>query len=119
MAVIETEGAVEDGAEEDDSESGQAVCKKPACKKPAACIAKPAAAIVVDDKSKPKLNTSTPTTYGGGRIYFSEKKYCFRVYKRTGDKVETSVKVWSSSLSDKKAAWKKALRAIDNDPRPR
>ena len=99
--------------------------KRPASKKPSASVPKakqaatqkrPAAAVV--PKGKPLVNLVAPTHYGGGRIYFSEDKFAFRVYRRKVDKVEQQIKLKSKKPKDQQAAWKLCLKAIDDDPRP-
>jgi len=59
-----------------------------------------------------------PTEYGGGKIYYSDRKKSFRVYRRRGDKVDTTVSVDWSSPADVRRAWKQALHKIDSDTRP-
>ena len=54
---------------------------------------------------------------GGGRIYYSESKGAWRVYRRTSDKIEKTIKVEADDPDSVKEAWAKVLQAIENDPR--
>ena len=58
-----------------------------------------------------------PLKHGGGRIYFSDKKHAFRVYKRGADGVESSVNT-DGTLADKRARFQVACAMIEADPRP-
>ena len=99
--------------------------KRPASKKPNASVPKarqattpktPAAAFGPD--GRPLVNLVSPTYYGGGRIYFSEKKHTFRVYRRIVDKVEKQITLKSKTAKDQQTAWELCLKAIEDDPRP-
>ena len=98
-------------------------------KKPAAAIVKPVpppvvaaarkgARAVADPCERPPLS-STPTSYAGGKIYFSESKMAFRVYTRKRGKVETTIKLTSNSVASKRKAWALACAATEGDKRPR
>ena len=67
------------------------------------------------DRPKP---SKEPTTWLGGKIYFSKAKKAYRVYRRVpDDKVEESVPVDISDKSDKKAKWGACCALIESDPR--
>ena len=68
--------------------------------------------------SKKPPPSKSPTPYRGGKIYYSEKKLAFRVYKRAHDKVEATVGNvnWKKPQSLQRR-WDAALELIDNDPR--
>ena len=63
--------------------------------------------------------TERPCAYRGGKIYFSQRKFAFRVYKRRKDRIEQTIKVASETVAAKNVAWDAALTEIDKDPRPR
>ena len=112
----------EDGEDDEDDqeeeEEEEEVMKRPSSKRPSAAVQKkPAAA--VDPAGKPLVNLDSPTHYGGGRIYWSEAKFAFRVYRRRGDKVESQIRLKSKKPKDQQTAWNACLKAIDDDPRPR
>ena len=118
---MEEDSEDDEEEEEDEEEEDSACMKRPASKKPSASVPKakqaatqkrPAAAVGPD--GKPPVNLVAPTHYGGGRIYFSEQKYCFRKV----DKVEKQIRLRSKKPQDQQAAWKSCLKAIDDDPRP-
>ena len=69
-----------------------------------------------DGKPLPK---TTPTSYNGGRIYWSEKKRAFRCYLRGYDKVEKSVGSDSGNKKQWAKDWKRCLNMIDADTRAR
>jgi len=108
--------------DDDDDEDDGVIKKKPALRKrPAAEEAvtkKPAMKTTTVDSKTPKPIFDEPLHWGGGRIYFSEKKSGWRVYRRCGDKVEKTIKVDKSNPADIKANWNKALKLIKRDPRP-
>ena len=58
-----------------------------------------------------------PLHWGGGRIYYSESKGAWRVYRRTSDKIEKTIKVEADDPDSVKEAWAKVLQAIENDLR--
>ena len=66
--------------------------------------------------NRPKFSL-TPIKHGGGRIYFSQKKHAFRVYKRGGDKVESHVNT-DGTLADERVEFQIACAMIEADPRP-
>ena len=126
--------AAEDADDDvDDADSGEeVVMKKPAVKKrPAAgndddddeddeeaVTKKPATKMATVEPSTPKPTFDKPLHWGGGRIYYSEKKGSWRVYRRCEDKVEKTIKVDKSNPVDIKKNWNKALKLIKRDPRP-
>lgn len=117
-------GHEEDDDEEDDDEDDEVIKKKPAVRKrPAAdtdeaVTKKPAMKMTTVESKTPKPIFDEPLHWGGGRIYFSEKKSGWRVYRRCGDRVEKTIKVDSSNPADIKANWNKVLKLIKRDPRP-
>ena len=54
--------------------------------------------------------------YHGGRCYYSAKKSAYRVYKRSVDRVETTVAV--KDAADKIVKFQVACAIIEQDPRP-
>ena len=126
--------AAEDADDDvDDADSGEeVVMKKPAVKKrPAAgndddddeddeeaVTKKPATKMATVEPSTPKPIFDKPLHWGGGRIYYSEKKGSWRVYRRCEDKIEKTIKVDKSNPVDIKKNWNKALKLIKRDPRP-
>ena len=119
---------VEDDDEDDAGKDDEVVKKKPAVRKrPAAdddredkeaVAKKPAMKITAAESKTPKPIFDEPLHWGGGRIYYSEKKGGWRVYRRCGDKVEKTIKVDTSNPADIKNNWNKALKLIKRDPRP-
>ena len=92
--------------DDDDEDDEEAVTKKPATK------------MATVEPSTPKPTFDKPLHWGGGRIYYSEKKGGWRVYRRCEDKVEKWVKVDKSNPVDIKNNWNNALKLIKRDPRP-
>ena len=66
--------------------------------------------------SRPSM--SDKVSYHGGRRYYSEKKSAFRVYRRSADRVETTVTVNSKDPLDKIYKFQVACALIEQDPRP-
>ena len=59
-----------------------------------------------------------PTSYNGGKIYYSKAQFKFRVYKVAGDRIEAGrVRVDFKDPKQTRVAWKKALAIIDGPPR--
>ena len=92
--------------DDDDEDDEEAVTKKPATK------------MTTVEPSTPKPIFDKPLHWGGGRIYYSEKKGSWRVYRRCEDKVEKTIKVSKSNPADIKKNWNNALKLIKRDPRP-
>lgn len=100
--AVKKRPAADNDDDDDDEEDEEAVMKKPAMKIAAA----------------PKPTFEKPVHWGGGRIYYSEKKSGWRVYRRCADKVEKTIKVDKSKPADIEKNWNKALKLIKRDPRP-
>ena len=115
------------------------VCKRPAAAmsttpilRPAACIdgravvpappllKRPAAHIAPDVPTQQLPAVSkAPVTFGGGKIYYNAKKNLFRVYARSGDRIEKVVGALNWEDKDAmRSKWRKACNIILNDPRP-
>ena len=110
----EDEEGVEEESEEEEGDR-PIVSKRPAAK--AKVDKKPACSEGHDAKPKP---STKPTAYNGGRIYFKKGKNIFRVYKRSGDKIESTVTgADPKKKTDFAKAWKLSLKYIDDDTRPR
>ena len=99
---------------------GFSVASAAPCPPPVDAVPSPSVAIGAagDDGEKPAMSLK-PTAYGGGKIYFSQSKHCFRAYRRCGDKIERTCVISDDTPEAKARAWAMALRAIDEDPRPR
>ena len=80
-------------------------------KRPAAAVAKKPSG------NRPEPVFDKPLQWGCGRIYYSESKGAWRVYRRTSDKIEKTIKVEADDPDSVKEAWAKVLQAIENDPR--
>ena len=93
----------------------QSRLKKPAGADVAAAAAAAAPAAAIGGKPPP---TFVPLHWGGGRLYWSGAKSAWRVYTRTCDKVESTVRVDRSDGTAVAKKWKKCLRLIREDPRP-
>ena len=121
--------ALDDEPSDDDPETitpPKSVLKRPAASINAPVLKRPAAAMtpvvevpppIIDVAMKPKPSTS-PTAYGGGRIYFNKKKNLLRVYLRKGDKIEKTMRVDATDEKLFKKAWTWALKEITSDKRP-
>ena len=62
--------------------------------------------------------TQEPTAHAGGRIYYSKPKGCYRVYLRSGDRIEKSVKANVASAADMRHKFQICCALIENDKRP-
>ena len=62
--------------------------------------------------------TEMPTAHAGGKIYWSKPKHTYRVYLRTGDRVEKVVAADPSSRHDMKNKFLVCCSLIENDKRP-
>ena len=114
----EDEEGVEEESEEEEGDR-PIVSKRPAAKNPNAKVDKKPASCSEGLDAKPKPTTK-PTAYNGGRIYFKKGKNIFRVYKRSGDKIESTVTgADPKKKTDFAKAWKLSLKYIDDDTRPR
>ena len=80
-------------------------------------VAAPAPAPAASGVVKPALSYQ-PVWYNGGKIYFSKVKGMFRIYRRHGDRLDKKVKCHEGHPCAQ-ARWEKALKLIDDDPRPR
>ena len=64
----------------------------------------------------PSKKYMKPVHHSGGRIYWNANYNCFRVYKRSSDKVEDKVTVVDEP--DKKLKYMVSCAMIEADPRP-
>ena len=120
-SIIDDGTNIDDELEFSESNSGsEEVDETPIVKaKPAAAIKKKPAAFVVPPNAKRPKPSLEPTMYHGGRIYYSPKKFAFRVYRRRVDRVEKCIT--ARGVEDKKVlqqAWDTVCYEIESDPRP-
>ena len=88
----------------------------PPFKRPAAYVQPPSTSQAASCNGRP-LPTTSPTAYGGGKIYYSKPKNRFRVYTCVGDRIEKHVKVDTMDMNSMNEAWASACSLIENDPR--
>ena len=67
----------------------------------------------VPAKDRPPYS-ETPTKYSGGRIHFDPKRSRFRVYIKTSDKIEQSVRYDDAIVGNKEQAFQFACGLIEN-----